>query len=803
MEAFHLHTGDRENRAVSRALRFSLIAAVALATVLLVILATATANTALFQEHYPLLLRFTIGIAVALGILLLELLRRLYTRYRRGLFGTRLMARMATVFVLMTVIPVALIYVVAVQFIGRSIESWFDVPVEQALESGITLGRASLDSLLADLTQKARSMASEIADVPQNQWGATLNRLRDQAGVQEALVASGAGRIISASGNQYARLVPDLPSPSALRQVRITRLYAAYEAGESPTERNTRSGTRSSSSSGITGPSAQGLSTTGGQGGAAAVGGQGDLRLRVIVTIVGDAARPDEHRYLQLLQPVPTGLASNADAVQQGYAGYKLLSASRADLKKLYRITLSLIFLLTVFSAVAGAFLLAGWLTGPLSQLAAATRSVAEGDFRPVKDYSGRDELGVLTQSFNAMTRQLQDARELVDRNQRDLEQANARLESVLSNLNAGVLVLDSDLQLTLANPGADRILGVFLGEHLGKSLAEIPRVGELAEDIRAAFNEQAAAGLASWQRQFSLRREPAATGNAVGPPDGISDQTILARGSILPERRVGYVIVFDDITEVISAQRAVAWAEVARRLAHEIKNPLTPIQLAAERMQFKLQPKLQGSDAELLGKNAQTIVNQVAALKHLVDEFRDYARLPATQLAPMQLNPLIDDVMQLYVAAEQASRLVVHLAPDLPEVLGDRTQMRQVIHNLLKNALEAAEHVGDPHVELSTELVTLADGAPAVRLSVRDNGGGFSRAMLARAFEPYVTSKAKGTGLGLAIVKKIVDEHGARIDAGNWSGPDGRTVGAQVSILFTKLPKSVENRAFETESRG
>src|SRR5690606_14627301 len=421
--------------------------------------------------------------------------------------------------------------------------------------------------------------------------------------------------------------------------------------------------------------------------------------------------------------------------------------------------SLSRPFRSTVLPAVAALFLLSGWLTGPLWMLAGATRAVAEGDYRPVKDYSGRDELGLLTQSFNVMTRHLEDARMQVERNQRGLERVNARLESVLANLTAGVLVLDSDFRLALANAGAERILGLSLLEHLDKPIGEVPRLATLAPAIRAAFNEQAGAGAASWQRQFVLPQivVPASDADASGSgaasapsmPGANSDQTIFARGSILPERRVGYVVVFDDISEVISAQRAVAWAEVARRLAHEIKNPLTPIQLAAERTQRKLADKLPPAEAELLAKNSQTIVNQVAALKRMVDEFRDYARLPAAQLAPLDLNELIDDVLRLYAAAGGRVAIRPRLAPALPQVLGDQTQLRQVIHNLVKNAVEATEHVEQPDVELLTEQVSLPDGGVAVRLLVRDNGGGFSSSALSRVFEPYVTNKPRGTGLG------------------------------------------------------
>ncbi len=326
-----------------------------MAAILLAILAIASANTTLFQENYPLLLSLTGTIAVALFVMVLELLRRLIVRYRAGLFGTRLMARMASVFVLMTVLPVALIFVVAVQFIGRSIESWFDIPVEDALASGVNLGRAALDSQLAELTQKARAMASELSDVPQPSWGVAVNRMRDQSGVQDVLIASGAGRVVLASGNQIAQLIPELPPAGALRQARITRLYAGLEGG-GDTARDTAR--------------------------------DKPLKLRVIVPITTQGQLLDDARFLQILQPVSSAVAANAEAVQQGYRDYKILSATRNDLKRLYRTTLTLIFLLTLFSAIAAAFLLAGWLTGPLFELASATRSIAEGDFRTIKDYS-------------------------------------------------------------------------------------------------------------------------------------------------------------------------------------------------------------------------------------------------------------------------------------------------------------------------------------------------------------------------------------------------------------------------------
>jgi nitrogen fixation/metabolism regulation signal transduction histidine kinase len=536
-----------------------------------------------------------------------------------------------------------------------------------------------------------------------------------------------------------------------LRQVRLTRQYAAIEA---------IAASESTAAKGY--------------------------QIRAIVVVATEGSRPDDAKYLQLLQQVPTALADNADAVQQGYRDYQELSLSRGGLKRVFRVTLVLTFLLTLFSAIAAAFLLAGWLTGPLAELAAATKAVAEGNYKPLKDYSGRDELGVLTQAFNRMTQQLDDARHQVQVNQQSLEEVNTRLQSVLANLNAGVLVLDSELNLVLANIGAERIMGESLVGFIGGKLDALPRLGVVASDIRQAFNES---GHSAWQRQFEL-------------PSALRDnkQTLFARGSVLELSLniTGYVLVFDDVSDLISAQRAVAWAEVARRLAHEIKNPLTPIQLAAERMQMKLHDKLNAADAEMLGKNTRTIVNQVTALKYMVDEFRDYARLPSARLDSLDLNALIDEILRLYGDGKIESKLEEFL----PLVLGDATLLRQVVHNLVKNALEATEKLSFAQVIVTTQSVKLVDGQTAVRLSIRDNGGGFTDALLARAFEPYVTNKPRGSGLGLPIVKKIIEEHGARIDISNVDVEVKESQkqekfgekGALITVLFTKLGKNEHN---------
>jgi nitrogen fixation/metabolism regulation signal transduction histidine kinase len=758
--------------AASRALRYGLLGALALGGVLLFLLASASSNTRAFERNYPVLLAINGAIAAILFVLVAALVARLVRRWRQGRFGARLMTRFAVAFTLIGVLPGVLIYVVSVQFLSRSIESWFDVRVDRALESGLALGRAVLEAQLADVTAKARAMALELADVPESQQLQALDRLRERAGIHEALIVTGGGQLIGASGARIDDLVPELPTAAQLRQARVQRGLAVIEGDPLATE--PRAG----------------------------------LRTRVIVPIPAAAAPADaprlrtEQRYLQLMQRVPPSVAANAEALQTGYRDYQELSLARGGLRKIYTLTLTLTLLLAVFAAMASGVLLASSMTAPLLQVAEGTKAVAEGDFRPVREYKGSDELNLLTQSFNAMTRQLSEARDAVEARSRQLENARAYLERVLTNLSAGVIVLDKDWRLVTANHGASRILGLALTPHVGEPFSVL--VPAMAEQIAGAFADQhlSASPKDSWQQQMQVPRAGAAA--------GAEPLALLARGSRLPlDDGPGYVVVFDDITQVISAQRALAWGEVARRLAHEIKNPLTPIQLAAERLQMKLAGVLPPEHADVLARGVATIVGQVAAMKRMVDDFRDYARVPPARLAPLDLNALIEEVAALYGVegrrgvTSTGAQIELQLGADVPPIEGDATQLRQVIHNLIANAQDALATAGRAdggRIVLRTALVSLperrgeggAEGvraASAVRLSVEDNGPGFPANILRRAFEPYVTTKPSGTGLGLAMVKKIVDEHGARVELVNRS--TGSAGGATVIIVFRRLAQT------------
>jgi nitrogen fixation/metabolism regulation signal transduction histidine kinase len=768
---------------VNRLLRYFLVVGGAIVSILLFLLASASENSALFDQHYPWLLGLNALMAGALLALVALLLTRLYRRYKRRQFGSRLMARLVLLFAMIGILPGIVIYLVSVQFVSRSIESWFDVRVEAALESGLTLGRSALDGSLADLSAQARGIALELSELSEAAQVTYLSGLRDSSQLQEATIITAGGQIVATVGGRIGALVPDLPTTPMLRQARVTRGFSAIEGGVDFQE-NTSADTRSTQH--------------GADAGATAA--RSGLRLRVVVEIP-TAGSPltlqNEARFLQLLQPVPSHLATNAEALRAAYSEYQQRSLARTGLRKIYIVTLTLTLLLAIFGAIAGAFLIAGDLARPLLLLAEGTKAVAEGDLSPRPIVTTSDELGTLTQSFNTMTRQLADARASVEKNRTALENAKAYLESVLANMSAGVMVLDGQFRLVTCNESVERILLRDFDQHIGKPLSSIEGLLPLANAVTKGFSEQSAQSAADgadgagadgrhWQQQIEVPRHNA-------DAEGEQYITLLARGSHLPvQTGTGYVVVFDDISDVISAQRSIAWGEVARRLAHEIKNPLTPIQLSAERLQMKLQDKLGPQDEAMLTKSTTTIVNQVSAMKRMVDDFRDYAKTPPAVLTPLDLNALIEEILHLYLGGDERDIIHATLAPSLPNVMGDATQLRQVIHNVLQNAQDAViDGAGQghaPRIEVVTEAIRYQDSdgskRTAVRLSIIDNGPGFAPKVMSRAFEPYVTSKARGTGLGLAMVKKIVDEHGGRIDIQNRA--DER--GAKVAILLLKL---------------
>ncbi len=731
---------------------------VALGLVLLYLLTQATDNRELYERNYALLFGLNVAVAVLLLGVVAWITLRLVLRLRQGRFGSRLLVKLAAIFALVGLMPGLMIYVVSYQFVSRSIESWFDVEVESALAAGLNLGRATLDTLAADTGNKTRQAATQLAETPDATVGLALERLREQLGASDVVLWSASGQLIANAGESRFLIQPERPSVQQLRNARSQQVTTQIEGLDEVVPGG--NGELGAS----TGPPAPGVTTA--------------PRVKAIAVVNNPSLNVlGQSRYLQVTTVLPASLVANAIAVQEANRQYQERALARGGLQKMYIGTLTLSLFLAVFSAVLLAVILGNQLAKPLLLLAEGVKQVAQGDLTPKAALKGKDELGGLTRSFAQMTQQLADARSAVQHSMSQVDASRANLQTILDNLTAGVIVLDVHGRIQSSNPGATRILRAPLHDYQGQPLGQVPGLELFAKDVLAQFADylsNAAQTLAHWQQSFELH----------GAGHGASDNaiTLIARGAKMPGTEE-YLLVFDDISDMVSAQRAQAWGEVARRLAHEIKNPLTPIQLSAERLEMKLNGKLAPVEQALLTKSVKTIVDQVDAMKRLVNEFRDYARLPAAELVAVDLNALVGDVLQLYHgdAAGPVAPVVAELDPRAPPIRGDAQLLRQVIHNLLQNAQDAQEGKENANVTLKTDY---SGSSRRVRLTVRDNGAGFPEHILKRAFEPYVTTKVKGTGLGLAVVKKIADEHGARIDISN-RVVDGIVHGAQVSLSF------------------
>lgn len=697
----------------------------------LTLLARSVENSSQFSRWQPWVLLMNIIGVIVLAVLLTRKIWQLVRDYRNHVPGSRLTARTVSIFGALVIVPLLLVYLFSLEFLNRGIDSWFRVEVKQGLGDALVLSRAALDLRMREQGRRTEEFAAVVADLPDGSLLSALDAERRGNGALEMLVVGRNGEVLAASIEARESLLgTDLPQ-EMLMQVRDNHPYVSLEPLD-----------------------------TGGY-------------LITTAAPIHEAAPDGKRRFLLARYDLPRQLADLTDAVQHAYSQYGELATLREPLKYSFRLTLTLVLLLAMLSAIYLAIQSAQRLIRPVQDLIQGTRAVGKGDFATRLQLPSRDEMGFLVQSFNDMTKRLRRASDEATRARQLVEQERERLAVILAGLSTGVLVIDTSLKLRIGNAAADTILGAPVSGLEGQELTRMSDASPRLAEFSAYLLARLSAGETTWQEEIAL------------PPDRVLRCACAPLADAAGEP--GYVVVFDDITSLLHAQRAAAWGEVARRLAHEIRNPLTPIQLAAERLRRRLHGKLGAEDSAILERATHTIVQQVEALKGMVNAFSEYARAPELKLAQLDLNALVREVVELYRAQEPVATIVATTDSSLSPIHADPGRLRQVLNNLLANALEAVDGMPDGHIDVSTQRSSGPEGEIAV-IMVTDNGHGFQKEMLARVFDPYVTSKPKGTGLGLAIVKKIAEEHGGTIEADNRPGG-----GAYVRVVLpVAVPKEL-----------
>lgn len=696
---------------------YSILAGVGLVLALsaLVLLAK-TSNSSAELDRLSQLILFINGTGIVILLLLLVgNIVRLIRDLRHEVPGARLKSRMLVAFVALALIPLSVVYYFSLQFLNRGIDSWFSVQVEQGLEDALQLSRAAMDIQMRNGLARTQSIGMRLERLPDDQLLEALARERRNAGALELVVFAQNSRILALSSERSVSAVPVAPSDEVLLQIRAGRPYVSLDT--------------------VT---------------------EDSFEVRTAIPL--EAYQPSSPlRLLLAVYPVTQRLSTMAASVDQSYTDYQRLVLLRGPLKSTFTLSLTVVLLVSALGAVYGAFFFSRRLVAPIQQLVAGTVAVARGDLETELAPPPKDEIGVLVSSFNDMTRRLRAARDEAQLSRAQVEAERANVEIILARLSTGVIALTAGLEIRTANNAAAEILGVDLDQKIGRSLAEVAQgellLQQLVDVAQAHFN----AGQTEWREQIMLREE-------------VGRRVLTCACTTLPSddpEAAGYVIVFDDITALLEAQRDAAWGEVARRLAHEIKNPLTPIQLSAERLRRRYLGSMDDDDAQVLDRATHTIVQQVEAMKEMVNAFSDYARAPDVQITQFRLNRLVTEVVELYRAEGRHIDIALTLADETPMIEADNGRVRQMLHNLLRNSMEAISDMAGGHIDVSVDTLERF-GEQMVRITVLDNGPGFQVGKLQQVFDPYVTSKPKGTGLGLAIVKKLVEEHAGTIEAGN-----------------------------------
>ena len=701
-------------------------------------LSDATHNSERFGQMYSGLLLINGAGLVLLGALVVANIITLIRQRHLKVAGARMTSRLVMMFVVLAIVPVSVVYYFSLQFLQRGIDSWFDVRIEQGLDDALDLSRAALDVKLRDVLKVTIQMAEDLSSASGATLSLTLYDYRVRSGAAELTLIGGDGRIVASSLSDMSSIIPNQPPSEMLLLMHNRQHYIGLDP----------------------------------------VGDSG-LYARALVPVM--SSRADSEVYtLQALYAVSERFSELAEGVQFAYTRYNELAYLRTPLKFSYTLTLSIVLVLSMLAAIWAAFYSARRLVAPVRDLAEATHAVAEGDYSKRLAVASEDELGFLVRSFNDMTRRLAKSREEAYQGRRQIEDQRAYLEAVLANLSSGVISMSADLVLRAVNRTAQQSLDIDVKHYLGKELSKLAEDHVFLKPFVDVVVRHRKQGIKSWEEEVSLF--------------GMSGRQVLrCRGTALEgadRSEDGLVLVFDDVTALIQAQRDAAWGEVARRLAHEIKNPLTPIQLSAERLRRRYLANMDADEAEVLDRATRTIVNQVDAMKQMVNAFSEYARIPQVSLKPMELNQLVREVLDLYRSGKLNVRILEHLTSGNTRIDGDSVRLRQLLHNLLKNALEAVKDVPDACITVTTRNID-EGGMNRIELCLDDNGPGIDAGVLENIFEPYVSTKHKGSGLGMAIVKKIVEEHGGTISAGS-----SEAGGAQIRIHLLLLGDVAQDTA-------
>jgi len=719
---------------------------------LLLLLALAVQNSQRFSQLQAWILLLNAIAVVTVSVLLARKVIELVRAFRAGVPGSRLTARTVAIFGSLVIAPLIIVYLFSLEFLNRGIDSWFKVEIKQGLSDALELSKSAMDVRMREYARSTQLFANRLADSPPSNWASATDEQRVESGALEVVVYGTLGQVLAASSTGTSTNLPRA-SAEVTSAIAGGNLYWSLEP----------------------------LS-------------EDDYLINTAAPIATSPGS-SEGRFVVALYPVPPQLVRLSEAVQHSYSQHSDLTEQREGVKNLFGLTLTLVLLLAMLTAIYGAIYSAEKLVRPVQDLIAGTRAVGKGDFGTRLPLPSRDEMGFLVHSFNDMTKRLRRAREDTTRSQQAVERERERLSIILARLSTGVIAIGRDLKLRSANQAAGNILGVDLEQGVGQPLSALQESNPRFSRFVGEVSVRLAKGEEEWREQMDLKPEMAGARVLVcactplpGDEHAENDE----------ERQGGFVIVFDDISALLQAQRDAAWGEVARRLAHEIKNPLTPIQLSAERMRRRYLHQMTGEDAQILDRATHTIVQQVEAMKAMVNAFSEYARAPDMKVTRFPFNALVTEVADLHRVQESGAQIDVELDPHIDQVEADRGRVRQILNNLIVNGAEAVENVPAGRVTLATRLES-AGTADYVTITVSDNGPGFAREVLGRAFDPYVTSKPKGTGLGLAIVKKIVEEHGGRVEADNRPEGGGRV---RVSLPLTDGSRQLVARDRRVEPR-